>query len=398
MLGRSPDHVASALSGMIMGIDQFEAYDQKRAAALRDYYEYARDADLYLTYAIVSPQADRSKGASEQADEFLPCGVCDEDNSGITLRGAKMLATAAPLANELMVGSIQPLRPGEEKYAFTAMVPLNAPGLKLLSRRSYEAASQSQFDQPLASRFDENDCVVYFDNVKVPWERVLVHANIKMSAGQWYAAPTHVYQNYQCQIRLLVKLRFLIGLARRIAETNGIVQIPAVREVLGQLAAQTSMVESFVVGMEAAGSYHGRYWIPNASMLYAAQVLTQQLYPDFIRSIRELAGGGLIMLPSSSADLTSEVTHSLVTRVQRSPVASPVERVKLMKLAWDALGSEFASRHVQYEMFYAGAPMVTRNHAFRTFDWKTSMQMIEDFMNSYPSPVPSGSEHLSGSR
>lgn len=386
MLGRSPDHVASALSGMYMGLDRFEAYDSRRAAALREYYEYARDADLYLTYVIVNPQADRSKGAGEQADEFLPCGVCDEDSTGITLRGAKMLGTATPLANELLVGSIQPLRPGEEKYAFTAVVPLNAPGLKLLSRRSYEAAAQSSFDQPLASRFDENDCVVYFDQVKVPWERVFVHADVKMSADQWHATPAHVYQNYQCQIRLMVKLRFLIGLARKIAETNGILQFPSVRETLGQLAAQTAMVESFVVGMESAGSYYGRYWIPNKSLLYSAQVLTQQLYPEFVRTIRELAGGGLIMLPSSAADLTSELTCSLATQVQRSPVCTPPERIKLMKLAWDALGSEFASRHTQYEMFYAGTAMVTRNHAFRTFDWETSSRLVEGFMDSYSVP------------
>jgi 4-hydroxyphenylacetate 3-monooxygenase len=387
MLGRSPDHVASALSGLYMGLDQFDAYDRRRAAALREYYEYARDADLCLTYAIVSPQADRSKGTSEQAEEFLPCGICDQDNTGITLRGAKMLTTAAPLANELMVGSIQPLGPGEEKYAFTAIVPLNAPGLKLLSRRSYEASAQSQFDQPLASRFDENDCVVYFDEVKVPWERVFVHGSVKMSMDQWYATPTHVYQNYQCQIRLMVKLRFLVGLARKIAETNGIIQFPPVRETLGQLAAQTAMVESFVVGMEAAGSNYGKYWVPNASMLYSAQVLTQQLYPEFTRTIRELAGGGLIMLPSSAADLTSEATYSMVTHVQRSSVASPVERIKLMKVAWDAVGSEFASRHIQYEMFYAGAPMVTRNHAFRTFDWDTSRRLVEGFMTSYEAPA-----------
>lgn len=67
MLGRSPDHVGSALSAMYMGIDLFERYDAARAGALRDYYAYARDRDLYLSYVIVSPQADRSRGVSEQA-------------------------------------------------------------------------------------------------------------------------------------------------------------------------------------------------------------------------------------------------------------------------------------------------------------------------------------------
>ena len=170
-LGRSPDHVASALSGMYMGLDLFRAHGERYANALTSYFEYARDNDLYLTYAIISPQADRSKGASDQTKEFVAAGVVEEDSEGITLQGAKMLATACPMANEVMVAAIQPLKPGEEKYSFTAMVPLNAKGLKLLSRTSYEAAAVSPFDNPLSSNFDENDSVLYFDSVKVPWSR-----------------------------------------------------------------------------------------------------------------------------------------------------------------------------------------------------------------------------------
>jgi 4-hydroxyphenylacetate 3-monooxygenase len=160
-----------------------------------------------------------------------------------------------------------------------------------------------------------------------------------------------------------------------------------VREKLGQLAAQAAMVQSLVVGMESAGGHFGRYWIPNTHMLYSAQVLTQDLYPEFVRAIRELAGGALIMLPSSVADLDSPTTRSWVTCVQQSPVSSAVERIKLMKLAWDSLGSEFASRHVQYEMFYAGAPMVTRGHAFRTYDWDAASGLVDRMMATYESPA-----------
>jgi 4-hydroxyphenylacetate 3-monooxygenase len=151
MLGRSPDHVASCVSGMYMGLDLFERHGPARASAVRDYYEYARDNDLYLTYVIINPQADRSKSAGEQADEFLVAGVCDEDSEGITIRGAKMLGTACPLANEVFVGAIQPLKPGEEKHSFTAMVPLNAKGLTILSRKSFEYHAVSTFDNHSSS-------------------------------------------------------------------------------------------------------------------------------------------------------------------------------------------------------------------------------------------------------
>ena len=196
-LGRAPDHVASCISGMYMGLDQFELYDPARARALADYYRHARDNDLYLTYVIINPQADRSKNAAEQADPFLSAAIVDEDTSGITVRGAKMLATGGIMANEVFVTCIQPLQKGEERYALSFAIPMNAKGLKILSRKSYEAAAPSVFDNPLSSRFDENDAVLYFDDVKVPWDRIFVAGDIAMTGRQFHATPAHVYQNYR---------------------------------------------------------------------------------------------------------------------------------------------------------------------------------------------------------
>src|ERR1700736_1765392 len=150
MVGRSPDHVASTLSAMVMGRDALAAYDRRGAGALADYFAYARDRDLYVTYVIINPQADKSKGAAGQPSQDLVAHVVDEDHAGITIKGGKMLATSAIVANELFISNIQPLREGDERYAFTAAVPINAKGLKLLSRRSYEQHATSQFDFPLA--------------------------------------------------------------------------------------------------------------------------------------------------------------------------------------------------------------------------------------------------------
>jgi len=385
-MGRSPDHVASCISGMFMGVELFEAYDRKRAAALRDYYRFARDNDLFLTYVIINPQADRSKSAHAQADPNLAAAVVDEDREGLTIRGGKMLATSSIMANEVFVTCIQPLVPGDERQAVSFAVPMNARGLRVLSRKSYEQSAVSRFDNPLSSQLDENDAVLYFDDVKVPWERVFVNQNIDMTLKQFHGTPAHVFQNYQCQIRLLVKMRFLAGLAHRIAEANGIVAFPQVRESLGQIAAEVGLVDGLLNGMEAKGQHAGRYFVPDRHLLYSAQTLTQQLYPKVITAIRDLAGGGLIMLPSSAADLDDPLLAGLIHKTQKSPVFTPQERVKFFKLAWDALGSEFASRHVQYEMFYAGASFVTRGHSYRTFDWAKCTSMVDGLMTSYPTP------------
>lgn len=382
-MGRSPDHVASCVSGMYMGIEAFEAYDPARAGALRDYYRFARDNDLFLTYVIINPLADRTRNVNDPANAAITAHITDQDSQGITVTGAKMLGTSAIMANEVLVTSIQPLKPGDEPFAMSFAVPINAKGLRILARKSYEESANSVFDNPLASRYDENDAILYFDDVKVPWERVFVAGDVEMCQKQFHSTPAHVYQNYQCQIRLMVKLRFLAGLGRMIAIANGIETFPQVRETLGELAAEAAMVEGLVYAMEIRGQHHGPYFIPDGHLLYSAQVLTQRLYPKTITTLRSLAGGSMIMLPSGIEDFAVAKLAELALRSQGSAAMSPMERIKFFKLAWDAVGSEFASRHTQYEMFYAGADFVTRGHSYRTYDWDAATGQVDRLLSSY---------------
>ena len=261
---------------------------------------------------------------------------------------------------------------------------MNAKGLKILSRKSYEAAAPSVFDNPLASRFDENDAVLYFDDVKVPWDRVFVVEDIEMCQKQFHATPAHVYQNYQAMIRLSVKLRFLRR--HRPSHRRDQRHRSAFRRCARCSASsppRSAWSTRFVVAMETKGAQRGAYFVPDRHMLYAAQVLTQQLYPKIINTLRELAGGGMIMLPSSVKDFDNPEIAALIDKTQQSPAASALDKVKFYKLAWDAVGSEFASRHPQYEMFYAGATFVTQGHSFRTYDWSSATGLVDEILAGY---------------
>ena len=112
------------------------------------------------------------------------------------------------------------------------------------------------------------------------------------------------------------------------------------------------------------------------------------MYPKFVNTLRELSGGGMIMLPSSVVDFDNPGIADWIGKTQRSPATDSVGRVKLFKLAWDAVGSEFGSRHLQYEVFYAGANMVTCGHAFRTYDWDKAVALVDGFMAAYDRPQP----------
>ena len=125
LLGRSPDHVATSLGGMIAGLDALASIPGIRHEALLNYFEFIRENDLFVSYVINNPQADKSKAASQQRDGDLVLSVIREDRDGIVVRGAKMLGTSAVMADELFVGNVAPLRPDEVRYASSFAVPLS---------------------------------------------------------------------------------------------------------------------------------------------------------------------------------------------------------------------------------------------------------------------------------
>ncbi|OPB00394.1 4-hydroxyphenylacetate 3-monooxygenase [Pseudomonas fluorescens] len=375
-LGRSPDHVSSALTGMMTHLPVFADHSPDRAAALQSYFNYARDRDLYLTYTIVNPQGDRSRSPGEHdRNLYHTLGVVKETDAGVIVKGAKMLGTAAVLADEILVGVQNPLKPGvDDRYALSFALPLNTPGIKILSRASY-AEGKNTFDHPLSSRFDENDALIYFDNVLVPWERLFVYGDTGMCRRQFHSTGAEVLMDTQSLARLTAKLHFLTGLAQRMTEITGVSDIPAVREILGEMACNTLMIEGLFKGLIHCPVTHGDYVLPDKAHLYMCQAVAQTVYPKFIESIRKLAGGGVIMLPSSVDDLYNPQTRALIEQTQYSTVASPIERVQIMKLAWDAIGSEFGSRHLQYEMFYSGPHFVALSRVHSEFDWTAAKQL-----------------------
>ena len=99
--------------------------------------------------------------------------------------------------------------------------------------------------------------------------------------------------------------------------------------------------------------------------------------------IERILAGSLIMLPSSFRDWANPELAPILRKTQRSANFTSEDKVKLLKAAWDAVGSEFASRHTQYEMFFAGAHFVATGHSYRTFDWSTARGMVDHLLSTY---------------
>jgi 4-hydroxyphenylacetate 3-monooxygenase len=69
------------------------------------------------------------------------------------------------------------------------------------------------------------------------------------------------------------------------------------------------------------------------------------------------------------------------------PGQSAQERMKLLNLAWDLLGSDFAGRHMQYEKFYAGPAFVMNSYSYFTGPWAEWAGLVDDLLGSYDAPA-----------
>jgi len=378
LMGRAPDHVANFLAGFAAKPSVFAAAGKQFGKNVVQFYEDARDSHLYVTYAIVPPQIDRSQPAHKQADPTLYAGAVEEMDGGIILRGAQQLATGAVLSDALYLSCIFPLQPGDEAHAIAVAIPMNAAGLKIYTRRSYAEHASSVFDYPLSSRFDETDSMIVLDDVFVPWEAVFIYRNIELCRDQWWKTPSHTYGNHQAQIRYMIKLRFMIGLAKRLNEMTGVDGLPSVQVAMGEFAALVSLVESMVYAQQAQATIDndGVVW-PSKTALYAVMALQSELNPRMVDIMRELSGGAMIMLPSSIRDYENPEVAADFERYMASPGVGSRERVQVMKMAWDLIGTEFGGRHQQYEKFYGGASFVIKQNMFRTFDFDRAKKLVQ---------------------
>lgn len=378
LMGRTPDHVGNFFSGYASKPQVFEKGGKGYAENLVRFYKRLRDEHLYVTYAIVPPQIDRSKPAHKQADPTLYAGVTKETDAGIYISGGQQLATAGVYSDWLQVSTIHPMQPGDEAYAFNVAIPMSAPGLKLYPRRAYAMQASNETEYPLTSRFDESDCFVVLDNVFVPWEQVFVYRNLEICRDQWFKTPAHMYGNHQAQARYATKLRFLLGLAQRMNEATGNASVPPVQQAMGQLAAYASIVDGLLNSHETMGTVDedGVAW-PNRASLYAMIALQSELNPKMFEIVRELTGAGMITLPATDKELTNPETRDDVARFYKSSGMSAAERVALMRLAWDFIGSEFASRHLQYEKFYGGASYIMKTNMYRFYDFERATAMVD---------------------
>ena len=268
-LGRTPDFCSSIVCGWYDVRDELEKYSPKLAGNAARFWRYASEHDIALTHAIGDPQVDRrsttqgENAAPDNAwigvggygmenpddDEATALHVVKETRDGIVLRGAKQLATLAPLSNECLVYlSATFSNRANNEYVQWFSIPMNTPGLVTVCREPLSQIPGS-YGHPFGRRFDEQDAMMFFNNVLVPWDHVVMLYSSE--AATRLLGRVNTFGGYSSNIRLYERIRTFVAVVTMLAKANEIDEIRGVRDMLGELVSYAEMIRLAIRG-------HGR--------------------------------------------------------------------------------------------------------------------------------------------
>src|SRR5579864_7536008 len=380
MLGRTGDYLNSALMALGAAHDWFAQSNPAFGQNIQHYYEKVREEDLLCTHTLVPPQANRAVPASQQAGGALMTHVAREDDNGIVIRGARMLATIGPFADELLVFPSTVLRndPGDKQYSFACAVPNDAPGLRYIAREPLDYGRPAH-DHPLGSRFDEPDAVVVFDDVHVPYERCFVLGDPELCNGFYARTSAVVHMTHQVVTRTTAKTEYILGLVSLLTQAIGIEQFQHVQADVAEVIATLEMLRALLRAAEAdAAPNEFGVLTPAWAPLNAARNLYPRLYQRFPEILRKLGASGLMATPTQ-ADVTGPAAADIETYLQ-SQTLGGADRVRLFRLMWDTCISAFAGRQALYEYYFFGDPVRMAGAYVASYDREPYKAAVRDFL------------------
>ena len=408
MLGRTPDYVNCTYAGFAARTDILSQNgNQQGAENLVAFQRHIAQHDSALTHVLIHPVADKSQPDLQGLNAELALRKVGETAQGIVVRGARILGTLAPFADELAVYTGQPHPKEAAAYSLNFAIPLATPGLTITCRDHYGTPQtpadpgapppRNPADHPFSARFDEQDAFIIFDDVVVPHDHVFIDGDVEtynqiMIAG-WAA---NIMQ--QTSIRARVKLEFAYELCSRMAATLND-RRPETLRMLGEIWSYAELVRAAVRASEADAHAYG---LPHGHdprpAFFPDERPLRSLRPTIpgwmarVNEIIKLIGSHNLLATPTSADFANPDLGPLLETYlpgaagQHGAPSPAADRAALFRTAWDFAGSALGSRTELYERYYlAGAARIFQiNHitAQREQEWT----MLPEFLQQIPSP------------
>lgn len=374
MMGRYPDFCASMAVGFNDVRDELVKLDPAFAAAAAWHHRFAAENDLCLGHGLHDPTMDKSLRPEQDPDRCLR--IVAEKDAGFVVRGARFVTLGA-LCNELQIAPTYPLNEREKEFALWFTIPANAPGVRMICRESY-ATGRGRFDHPAAARFDEGDALVIFDDVLIPFERVML-AREPLEAGRIFRSRVMIWAVYAAALQLLARLELLIGTAHLMASTCGMDSRPNVQVLLGELVTYTRIFQSIVRASEADCITTPGGHVAPAPMPHQRAFIG--MISERLVTILEHIGTSSLVFQPSEKDLAVPGLAPLIDRYFGGRNVSSTDRIKLSKLAWDLSCDSFGGRQQLYERLHSGEPATVMASVWQRYDKTRAIAMVRRMLD-----------------
>ena len=359
-------------------------------AAAEEYLDYVSTTGRFLTYAGGGPLIGTRLRPDESDRAALK--LVSESPDGIVVSGKIQMHTSTPFAEDLLVSTRNDMPTGSGRYLWF-IVPVNAPGLRVVSRRA-AARHKNPFLAPLSSRFDELDSMVWMDDVFIPRSRVFTgeppDRNRKQSLVCWML--------WHHSYGWLAKAELSLAVALALAEIMGLKNNP---ETVEQLVEMTVNVQTTRTCMTAAeldpevsASGHA---LPNQIHVAAAGINTLKVRQRMGQILRGLPGSSLINAPADT-DFTDPVMAAGLEDAFGGGGYTAMQRSAVLQLAWDQVSSGLDGREAAFEMHASGGLESWRRQLAAWFErYNELANGVQDFVNvDLPHLDLSNLQHIEG--
>jgi len=305
----------------------------ERVAAFR---KYLQKNDLTLALAMTDTKGDRSlRPSQQQPHQDYYVHVVEERSDGIVVRGAKAHISHAPCNNEIVVVPCRAMKEDDKAYALSFAVSPNTKGVRMICAEPEIKDPGNSFDYPISASIYLADCLLVFDDVFIPKERVFLNEEWRFAGDVAYMFGN--FHRLSAETYKAVELEYLTGAAALMAEYNGIEKASHVVEKLTNLTIVTEAVDFL---SRAACEYAVSE--PDSDLVYPNPMcanIAKYYYADNFHAITRVMqdiGGGIVGTIPSVKDLRNPKTKADIEKYLGGKAGVPTEhRMRLIRLIRD---------------------------------------------------------------
>jgi len=348
----------NALSMVTYDIDQKYATEYNKR--FLKYLRYVQNEDLVCCGAMTDAKGDRSLRPAEQADPDQYLHVVEEKPDGIVVRGNKMHQTGAVNSHEIICMPTRAMREEDKDYAITFALPSDTEGIIYIYGR--QPCDTRKIDSPNMDvgniLYGGQECMVVFDDVFVPWERVFMYKEYDFAFDLVEKFAAYHRQSYACKSGIS---DVLIGASQLIAEYQGTSKASHIKDKIIDMIQlnETMMCCSLACAYEGHKEASGTYFVDTLRANVSKLNVTKFPY-DIARLTQDIAGGIIVTLPSEK-DLKHPKIGEYVAKYLKGVDGIAVEnRVHVLRLIENLTVGLGAVCYLTESMHGAGSPMAQK--------------------------------------